>query len=38
MALSEVVINDIVQSQTKAVISESNYHLLRQYLLERKPY
>ncbi|KTD56931.1 substrate of the Dot/Icm secretion system [Legionella sainthelensi] len=37
MALSEVVINDIVQSQTKAVISESNYHLLRQYLLERKP-
>ncbi|ARB93139.1 hypothetical protein [Legionella longbeachae] len=37
MALSEIVINDIVQSQTKAVISESNYHLLRQYLLERKP-
>ncbi|KTD14125.1 substrate of the Dot/Icm secretion system [Legionella gratiana] len=37
MALSEIIINDIVQSQTKKVISESNYHLLRQYLLERKP-
>lgn len=37
MALSEIVINDMVQSQTKAVISESNYHILRQYLLERKP-
>ncbi|CZG20414.1 TPA: Dot/Icm T4SS effector PieE [Legionella pneumophila subsp. pneumophila] len=37
MALSEIIINDIVQSQTNAVISESNYHILRQYLLERKP-
>lgn len=37
MALSEIIINDIVQSQTNAVISESNYHVLRQYLLERKP-
>lgn len=37
MALSEIVINDMVQSQTKTVISESNYHILRQYLLERKP-
>lgn len=36
MALSEIIINDTVQSQTKAVISDSNYHLLRQYLLERK--
>ncbi|HAT8180505.1 TPA: type IV secretion protein Dot [Legionella pneumophila] len=37
MALSEIIINDIVQSQTNAVISESNYYILRQYLLERKP-
>ncbi|AMP89394.2 Dot/Icm T4SS effector PieE [Legionella pneumophila] len=37
MALSEIIINDIVQSQTNAVISESNYHILRQYLRERKP-
>ncbi len=37
MALSEIIINDVVQYQTNAVISESNYHILRQYLLERKP-
>ncbi len=37
MALSEIIINDVVQYQTNTVISESNYHILRQYLLERKP-
>ncbi len=37
MALSEIIINDLVLYQTNAAISESNYHTLRQYLLERKP-
>ena len=37
MALSDVIISDLVLKQTNATISESNYHALRQYLLERKP-
>ncbi|KTD49319.1 hypothetical protein [Legionella quateirensis] len=37
MALSEIIINDVVKYQTNAVISESSYQTLRQYLLERKP-
>ncbi|KTD57588.1 hypothetical protein [Legionella shakespearei] len=37
MALSEIIINDAVQYQTDATISEANYQALRQYLLERKP-
>lgn len=37
MALSEIIINDVVQYQTNKIISESNYPTLRQYLLERKP-
>ncbi|MBL7481674.1 type IV secretion protein Dot [Legionella bononiensis] len=37
MALSEIIINDVVKYQTNEVISESSYHTLRQYLLERKP-
>jgi hypothetical protein len=37
MALSEIIINDAVQYQTDAVISEANYQILRQYLLERTP-
>lgn len=37
MALSEISINDRVISKTNAAISEANYHILRQYLLARKP-
>lgn len=37
MALSEIIINDVVQYQTNKIISASNYQTLRQYLLERKP-
>ena len=37
MALSEIIINDVVKYQTNEVIRESSYHTLRQYLLERKP-
>ncbi|CEG57577.1 hypothetical protein [Legionella fallonii] len=37
MALSDIIISDLVLKQTNAAISESNYHGLRQYLLERKP-
>jgi hypothetical protein len=37
MALSEIIIDDLVLYHTNAAISESNYHTLRQYLLERKP-
>lgn len=37
MALSEIIINDVVLAQTKIAISESDYPTLRQYLLERKP-
>ncbi|KTD34393.1 substrate of the Dot/Icm secretion system [Legionella moravica] len=37
MALSEIIINDVVKYQTNLVISEANFPTLRQYLLERKP-
>ena len=37
MALSEIIINDLVQFQTNTAINVSNYQLLRQYLLERLP-
>jgi hypothetical protein len=37
MALSDIIINDAVLCYINASISESNYHILRQYLLERKP-
>lgn len=37
MALSEIIINDVVKNQTNVVISEANFPTLRQYLLERKP-
>lgn len=37
MALSEIIINDLVQSQINTAINESDYQLLRQYLLERLP-
>lgn len=37
MALSDVIISDLILKQTNTAISESNYHTLRQYLLERKP-
>lgn len=37
MALSEIIINDVVLIHTNAAISESNYHILRRYLLERRP-
>ncbi len=36
MALSEIIINDVVRFQTSTVISESSFQDLRQYLLERK--
>lgn len=37
MALSEINIGELVQFYTNGAISEANYHVLRQYLLERKP-
>lgn len=37
MALSEIIINDVVRFQTNAVISESDFQNLRQYLLNREP-
>ncbi len=37
MALSEIIINDLVQSQINTAINESNYQLLRQYLLDIRP-
>lgn len=37
MALSEIIINDLVKSQTNTAINVANYQLLRQYLLERHP-
>ncbi|BCA96889.1 hypothetical protein TUM19329_32500 [Legionella antarctica] len=37
MALSEIIIKDLVVYQTNTAICESNFHNLRQYLLERKP-
>lgn len=37
MALSEIIINDVVRYQTNAVINESDFQNLRQYLLNREP-
>lgn len=37
MALSEIIINDVVQYQTVVMLHDANYQALRQYLLERKP-
>ncbi|WP_298623819.1 hypothetical protein [uncultured Legionella sp.] len=37
MALSEIIINDIVRKRTNAVIKASDFHNLRQYLLNREP-
>jgi hypothetical protein len=37
MALSDIIINDVVRFQTNAVISESDFQNLRQYLLNREP-
>jgi hypothetical protein len=37
MALSEIIIGNVVLEQTNATINQGNYHLLRHYLLERKP-
>ncbi|KTD74644.1 hypothetical protein [Legionella waltersii] len=37
MALSDIKIKDAVVHYTQSIITGSNYELLRQYLLERKP-